>query len=223
MTRMLQSYVQDAWWSPAEDVAGVEVLDASTGEPVARVSSEGLDLGAALDHARTVGQKSLGELTFHQRAVLLKQLALVLTERKQELYELSYKTGATKIDSWVDIDGGIGVLFTYSGKGRRELPNAKVQLDGPLEAPRELRVRLALRAAVGRAHDPLPDAGRSTAPNPETVSARRTAPRITGTGPMPDAPSPRANSSTTAPVDHDGSTPSRVRIRLVSRQRPHMR
>ena len=133
MTRMLQSYVQDAWWSPAEDVAGVEVLDASTGEPVARVSSEGLDLGAALDHARTVGQKSLSELTFHQRAVLLKQLALALTERKQELYELSYKTGATKIDSWVDIDGGIGVLFTYSGKGRRELPNAKVQLDGPLE------------------------------------------------------------------------------------------
>ena len=131
--RMLQSYVQDAWWSPADSVVGVEVLDASTGEPVARVSSEGLDLGAALDHARTVGQKNLGALTFHQRAVLLKQLALVLTERKQELYELSYKTGATKIDSWVDIDGGIGVLFTYSGKGRRELPNAKVQLDGPLE------------------------------------------------------------------------------------------
>lgn len=133
MTRMLQSYVQDAWWSPAESVAGVEVLDASTGEPVARVSSEGLDLGEVLNYARTVGQKSLGELTFHQRAVLLKQLALVLTERKQELYELSYKTGATKVDSWVDIDGGIGVLFTYSGKGRRELPNAKVQLDGPLE------------------------------------------------------------------------------------------
>lgn len=133
MTRMLESYVQDAWWSPADDVAGVEVVDASTGEAVARVSSEGLDLGAALDFARTVGQAKLGELTFHQRAVLLKQLALVLTERKKELYELSYRTGATKIDSWVDIDGGIGVLFTYSGKGRRELPNAKVQLDGPVE------------------------------------------------------------------------------------------
>ncbi|XPP26856.1 MAG: phenylacetic acid degradation bifunctional protein PaaZ [Leucobacter sp.] len=133
MTRILQSYVQDAWWSPAEGVAGTEVLDASTGEPVARVSSEGLDLGAALEHARTVGQQSLSALTFHQRAVLLKQLALALTERKQELYELSYKTGATKTDSWVDIDGGIGVLFTYSGKGRRELPNSKVQLDGPLE------------------------------------------------------------------------------------------
>ncbi len=133
MTRMLQSYVQDAWWSPADDVVGVEVLDASTGEAVARVSTEGLDLGAALNHARTVGQQSLGALTFHQRAVLLKQLALALTERKQELYDLSYKTGATKIDSWVDIDGGIGVLFTYSGKGRRELPNSRVQLDGPLE------------------------------------------------------------------------------------------
>ncbi len=133
MTRMLQSYVQGAWWEPAESVAGVEVLDASTGEPVARVSSEGLDLAAALDYARTVGQQSLGALTFHQRAVLLKQLALALTERKEELYELSYRTGATKTDSWVDIDGGIGVLFTYSGKGRRELPNARVQLDGPLE------------------------------------------------------------------------------------------
>jgi oxepin-CoA hydrolase/3-oxo-5,6-dehydrosuberyl-CoA semialdehyde dehydrogenase len=131
---MLQSYVQGAWWSPAEGVAGAEVLDASTGEVVARVSSEGLDLGAALEYARTVGQRSLGALTFHQRAVLLKQLALALTERKEELYELSYKTGATKTDSWVDIDGGIGVLFTYSGKGRRELPNARVQLDGPLEA-----------------------------------------------------------------------------------------
>ena len=133
MTRMLDSYVQDAWWTPAEGVAGVEVFDASTGEAVARVSTEGLDLGAVLDFARTTGQKSLGELTFHQRAVLLKQLALVLTERKKELYELSYKTGATKSDSWVDIDGGIGVLFTYSGKGRRELPNSRVQLDGPLE------------------------------------------------------------------------------------------
>ena len=133
MTRVLQSYVQDAWWSPAADVQGTEVCDASTGEVVARVSTEGLDLGAALNHARTVGQQHLGALTFHQRAIILKQLALALTERKQELYELSYKTGATKNDSWVDIDGGIGVLFTYSGKGRRELPNARVQLDGPLE------------------------------------------------------------------------------------------
>ncbi|QIK63528.1 phenylacetic acid degradation bifunctional protein PaaZ [Leucobacter viscericola] len=133
MTRILQSYVQDAWWSPAAGVTGVEVKDAVTGEAVALVSSEGLDLAAAMEHARTVGQKSLGALTFHQRAVILKQLALALTERKKELYALSTHTGATKGDSWVDIDGGIGVLFTYSGKGRRELPNARVQLDGPVE------------------------------------------------------------------------------------------
>ncbi|MER7796129.1 phenylacetic acid degradation bifunctional protein PaaZ [Microbacterium sp. NPDC096154] len=133
MTRMLQSYVQDAWWQPAVGTAGAEVRDASTGEIVATVSSDGLDLGAVLEHGRTVGQASLGALTFHQRAVLLKQMALALQERKDELYELSYRTGATKADSWVDVEGGIGVLFTYSGKGRRELPNATVQLDGPLE------------------------------------------------------------------------------------------
>ncbi len=73
-------------------------------------------------------------LTFHQRAVLLKQMALVLTERKEELYALSTRTGATRNDSWVDIDGGIGVLFTYSSKGRRELPNSQVYVDGAVEA-----------------------------------------------------------------------------------------
>jgi oxepin-CoA hydrolase/3-oxo-5,6-dehydrosuberyl-CoA semialdehyde dehydrogenase len=135
MTDILPSYVRDAWWTPGDDAAAAasEVRDASTGEVVARVSTEGLDLGAALEYARTVGQKSLGELTFHQRAVLLKQMALALTERKAELYELSARTGATERDSWVDIDGGIGVLFTYSSKGRRELPNAKVLVDGPVE------------------------------------------------------------------------------------------
>ncbi|GAA1526230.1 phenylacetic acid degradation bifunctional protein PaaZ [Agromyces terreus] len=146
---MLPSYVNGEWWVPdaagGADVAdgsdasggagtqGTAVRDASTGEVVARVSTEGLDLGAALEYARTVGQRSLGALTFHQRAVLLKQMALVLTERKAELYEISSRTGATKQDSWVDIDGGIGVLFTYSSKGRRELPNSQVYVDGGVE------------------------------------------------------------------------------------------
>ncbi|WP_400996982.1 phenylacetic acid degradation bifunctional protein PaaZ [Agromyces sp. GXQ0307] len=135
MTEILPSYVRDAWWTPGDDAAAsaAEVRDASTGEVVARVSTEGLDLAGVLEHARTVGQRSLGELTFHQRAVLLKQMALALTERKAELYEISARAGATKRDSWVDIDGGIGVLFTYSSKGRRELPNAKVVVDGPVE------------------------------------------------------------------------------------------
>lgn len=109
------------------------VRDASTGEVVTHVSTEGLDLGGALEYARTVGQQSLAALTFHQRALLLKQFALALTERKDELYALSARTGATKTDSWVDIDGGIGVLFSYSGKGRRELPNSTVHVDGPIE------------------------------------------------------------------------------------------
>ncbi|MFY9714830.1 MAG: phenylacetic acid degradation bifunctional protein PaaZ [Microbacterium sp.] len=133
MTGMLPSYVEGDWWTPATAAAATEVRDASTGEVIARVSTEGLDLGAALEHARTVGQASLGALTFHQRAVLLKKFALALTERKAELYAVSARTGATKTDSWVDIDGGIGVLFSYSGKGRRELPNGTVYVDGPVE------------------------------------------------------------------------------------------
>ncbi len=100
---------------------------------MAHVSTRGLDLAGALDYARTVGQQTLGALTFHQRAMLLKQFALVLTDHKQELYELSKRSGSTVRDSLSDVDGGIGVLFTYSSKGRRELPNAKVYVDGPVE------------------------------------------------------------------------------------------
>ncbi|WP_374314378.1 phenylacetic acid degradation bifunctional protein PaaZ [Microbacterium sp.] len=133
MTDILPSYVQDEWWAPAPAEPGVVVRDASTGEPVCRVSTEGLDLGAALEHARTVGQAALGALTFHQRAVLLKQFAQVLTERKQELYDISKRAGATERDSLNDVDGGIGVLFTYSSKGRRELPDGRIYLDGPVE------------------------------------------------------------------------------------------
>ncbi|UOE43446.1 phenylacetic acid degradation bifunctional protein PaaZ [Agromyces larvae] len=140
MTEMLPSYVQGEWWTPGADASTdatqqppTAVRDASTGEIVTHVSTAGLDLAGALEYARTVGQASLRELTFHQRAVLLKQFALALTERKAELYELSARTGATKQDSWVDIDGGIGVFFSYSSKGRRELPNTKVYVDGPIE------------------------------------------------------------------------------------------
>lgn len=133
MTEYLPSYVQGEWWTPSAPARSAEVRDASTGDVVTLVSTEGLDLSGALEHARTVGQRSLGALTFHQRAVLLKQFALALTERKDELYALSSRTGATRNDSWVDIDGGIGVLFSYSGKGRRELPNSRVHVDGPVE------------------------------------------------------------------------------------------
>src|SRR5471032_2569745 len=125
MTAILPSYVSGNWWTPTSDAKASTVRDASTGEVVTTVSTDGLDLAAALDYARTVGQSSLGALTFHQRALLLKQFAQALTAQKDELYELSSRTGATRGDSMVDIDGGIGVLFTYSSKGRRELPNSR--------------------------------------------------------------------------------------------------
>jgi len=138
MTEILASYIKGGWWTPAPSSESGEgaaiVRDASTGEVVTAVSTAGLDLAGALDYARTVGQASLGGLTFHQRALLLKEFAQILTARKDELYALSSRTGATRNDSMVDIDGGIGVLFTYASKGRRELPNTQVYVDGPAES-----------------------------------------------------------------------------------------
>ena len=134
---ILPSYIRDGWRTPetADGAAdgAVDVLDASTGALIAQVSTTGLDLAGALDHARTVGQRSLGELTFHQRALLLKQLAQALTERKDELYALSAQAGSTRAAAWIDVDGGIGAMFTYGSKGRRELPNDTVYVDGGLE------------------------------------------------------------------------------------------
>ena len=129
-TRVLASYLQGAWWAPE---SGVPVRDASTGDLIAYVGAEGVDLAGAIDYARTVGQATLGELTFHQRALVLKALAGHLNSVKDELYALSDQTGATRRDSMIDIDGGIGVLFTYGSKGRRELPNSTVYVDGAPE------------------------------------------------------------------------------------------
>lgn len=130
-TRVLSSYLQGAWWAPA---SGVPVRDASTGDLVAYVGADGVDLSGAIDYARSVGQATLGELTFHQRALVLKALAGHLNAVKDELYALSDQTGATRRDSMIDIDGGIGVLFTYGSKGRRELPNSTVYVDGAPES-----------------------------------------------------------------------------------------
>lgn len=128
------SFVQGEWWTPSADAsAGVPVRDASTGEVLATVNTDGLDLAGVVNYGRTVGQRELGKLTFHQRALKLKELAQYLNGRREEFYASSFKTGATKIDSMVDIDGGIGVLFTFGSKGRRELPNSQVVVDGPME------------------------------------------------------------------------------------------
>ena len=86
-----------------------------------------------LRHAREVGGPALRKLTFHERARMLKALGLAIMARKEELYELNYLTGATRKDGWIDIEGGAGTLFSFSSKGRRELPDAHVLLDGQLE------------------------------------------------------------------------------------------
>jgi oxepin-CoA hydrolase/3-oxo-5,6-dehydrosuberyl-CoA semialdehyde dehydrogenase len=132
MQQQLQSYVYGAWRSGLGQ--GVALRDATTGEIVAEASSSGVDFGAVLAHARNVGGPALRALTFHERAAALKSLAKHLSEIKQEFYELSYRTGATKNDSWIDIDGGIGTLFVFSSKAARDLPNGCVYLDGPVES-----------------------------------------------------------------------------------------
>lgn len=133
MTHIVSSYLQGAWITPPENSDFATVRDASTSVPIALVSSAGMDVAGAIHYARTTGQASLGKFTFHQRALMLKELAQYLNGVRPELYEISARTGATKTDSMVDIDGGIGVLFTYGSKGRRELPNSNVVVDGPAE------------------------------------------------------------------------------------------
>ncbi len=128
---VLHSYVGGRWISPSED--GTPVHDAVTGEEVTRISSAGIDMRAALDYGRTVGGLGLGELTFHERAALLKAVGAMLRDNRDELYALSARTGATLSDSKFDIDGGIGVALSYASKAKRELPNEKIYVEGAPE------------------------------------------------------------------------------------------
>jgi oxepin-CoA hydrolase / 3-oxo-5,6-dehydrosuberyl-CoA semialdehyde dehydrogenase len=128
---MLRSYVSGDWHTATDE--GRPLHDAVTGAEIAWISSAGVDFAGALDHGRRVGGPALRELTFHQRAALLKALGLHLREHRAELYEVSARTGATLGDSKFDVDGGIGVLLAYASKGRRELPNSGVYVDGAVE------------------------------------------------------------------------------------------
>ncbi|MFC5064654.1 phenylacetic acid degradation bifunctional protein PaaZ [Actinomycetospora atypica] len=128
---VLDSYVGGRWQSGSGE--GRPMFDAVTGEEVDRLSTEGLDLAGAASHARTVGGPALRELSFHQRASLLKALAGHLREHREELYALSARTGATLGDSKFDVDGGIGVLAAYASKGKRELPAGTVLVEGDVE------------------------------------------------------------------------------------------
>ncbi len=127
----LRSYVAGGWVA-AED-EGQPVHDAVTGAEVARISSAGIDKGAALTYARTTVGPALRELTFHDRAAMLKSLGAMLREHREELYALSANTGATLFDSKFDIDGGIGVILSFASKGKRELPNERFYVEGAAE------------------------------------------------------------------------------------------
>ena len=127
---VLRSYVSGRWTAPPD---GRPVRDAVTGEEVARISSDGIDLGAALDYGRHVGGPALRALTFHERAALAKAVGGMLRDHREELYGLSARTGATLGDSKFDIDGGIGVLLSYASKAKRELPNDTIYAEGAVE------------------------------------------------------------------------------------------
>jgi oxepin-CoA hydrolase/3-oxo-5,6-dehydrosuberyl-CoA semialdehyde dehydrogenase len=127
----LKSYASGEWVEGTG--RAIALLNAITGERVAEIDSTGLDFAGMLNHARRVGGPALRKLTFHQRALRLKELATYLMERKEEFYELSKATGATRTDAWIDVEGGIGTLFAYASKGRRELPNSTFYIDGPPE------------------------------------------------------------------------------------------
>lgn len=127
----LQSFAQNKWVDGNGN--GKKLLSAVDGSAVATISSDGLDFAVMLDFAREVGGPNLRKFTFHERALMLKELARHLDSNKKSFYELSTKTGATRSDSRIDIDGGISTLFVFSGKGRREMPNGHVYLDGPPE------------------------------------------------------------------------------------------
>lgn len=127
MTKVLENYALGKWI--AGDGEGQALHNAVNGEEIARASSSGLDFGAMLDYGRKVGSPVLAKMTFHERGRMLKALALHLLEKKEIFYKLSWATGATRMDSWIDIEGGIGNLFAYSSL-RRQFPNLPYYVDG---------------------------------------------------------------------------------------------
>ena len=127
----IESYACGAWTAGTDD--GVEVRNAINGESIGYVSSLGLDFSDMLKHGRDKGGTALRQMTIHDRANMLKALAKYLLDKKEAFYDISAKTGATRADGWVDIEGGIGTVFAYSGIARRELPNETFAVEGNIE------------------------------------------------------------------------------------------
>ena len=124
---ILKNYALGRW--VAGDGKGQPLYNAITGTKIAETSSRGLDFGEMMDYARKVGGPTLRKMTFHERGRMLKALALHLISIKDKFYPLSALTGATKLDSWIDIEGGIGNLFTYASL-RKQFPDETFYVDG---------------------------------------------------------------------------------------------
>ena len=123
----LENYILGKWITG--DGEGQILYNAVTGTPVAAASTSGLDFQPMLEYARTVGSPALRKMTFRQRGLMLRALALHLRVHLDTFYQISYQTGATKADSWIDIEGGIGNLFSYASL-RRKFPDETFCLDG---------------------------------------------------------------------------------------------
>ena len=127
----IQSYVNGQWVSG--DGHSTKCFNAVNDEIIGEINSLTAGFDSLLDYGRTKAGPALRKLTIHQRAQMIKALASYLLERKEDFYRISYLSGATKSDSWVDIEGGIGTMFSYSGIARRELNNDTFIVEGPVE------------------------------------------------------------------------------------------
>jgi oxepin-CoA hydrolase / 3-oxo-5,6-dehydrosuberyl-CoA semialdehyde dehydrogenase len=123
----LENYVTGKWITGDGD--GQTLYDAVTGDPVAAATTKGLDFSKIIEYGRTVGNPALRKLTFHERGRMLKALALHLMQHKEKFYKISYHSGATRADSWIDIEGGIGNLFANASL-RRKFPDLPYCTDG---------------------------------------------------------------------------------------------
>ena len=129
MVDTLPSYLAGEWRTGAGDARVVR--DAVTGAPVTEVAAADVDFADVLAYARDTGGNALRAMTFTERSASLKAAAAALSERKDELYELSAKAGSTRADAKVDVDGGIGTALAYAGLGRKGLPDGTVIVDDP--------------------------------------------------------------------------------------------
>ena len=128
MTQTIQSYIGGRWQGAEAATALRSAID---GKTISHTHAESIDFAEAVEHARRKGLPALMALDFQERALRLKALAKYLMEHKEQLYSVSAHTGATKVDSWIDIDGGAGTLFAYASIGSNELPSGNLVHEGP--------------------------------------------------------------------------------------------